>query len=471
MSGGLNLNGGRGPDTLDGGGGDDRIEGRNGADLLSGRGGDDTVLGGAGQDTLRGNGGDDELDGGDGRDELFGGSGDDDLNGGNGRDILVGGNGDDVIDGGNGQDTAVFADDIGSYSITRLPDGRIQVTALDEDSNEGTDILDNVESLQFADGSLDASDIPCFAAGTRILTASGEVTVEALRVGDLVALADGGFAPVTWIGRREVEIARHANPALVRPVRVRAGALADGVPARDLLVSPEHAVLLDGALVPAGLLVNGSTIVAERGMTRIAYHHVGLSAHAALLAEGAPAESFLDLGHAGLLGADAPKLPTDACAPRLESGPVLEAIRARLAARAGLVLAETDDADLHVLADGVAIRPATGTACFAIPAGARDIRIASRAARPSGGDRRTLGVALSALRLRAADGTHVEVPLDDTSLARGFHAAERDGATTWRWTNGEAALPHRWLAGFRGAPMTLDLTVAGTTRYAVPRAA
>lgn len=458
---------------------------------ISGTSGPDQLSGGNGSDTIRGLGGDDTLRGGEGRDQIFGQGGDDRLIGGRGQDTLVGGAGNDVLDGGSGPDTAVFSDVAGNYSITRNADGTITVRGIAGDAlRDGTDRLIDIEKISFTDQTIDASSItaPCFAAGTLIRTTRGEVAVEALREGDVVVLAEGGLAPVRWVGRRGVDLVRHHWPDRVRPILVRAGALAEGVPARDLRLSPEHALALDGVLVPAGLLANGRSILQEHDATRITYYHVELPAHAVLLAEGTPAESYLDLGNRrmfengeeGTVALHPDFAPPPAalagaawCLPRLAPGPALEAIRARLIARADALAASaaTAEADLHLLVDGAVIRgtPAAGGAIrFALPAGARQVAIRSRAACPAaegaawGGDRRALGVALSAILLRAAPtGPALRVPIEDPSLCRGFHPAEAQDGAAWRWTDGHAVLPERWLAGFEGAAVTLDLTVCG----------
>lgn len=450
------------------------IPGGPGRDELTGGTGNDTLTGLAGDDTLRGGEGADSLVGGAGQDVLFGGPGGDTLLGGVGRDTLVGGTGDDRLDGGNGRDTAVFSDVSTRYTITRGAGDTIVVTGPD-----GRDVLDNIESLRFADRSIETSTIPCFAAGTLIRTAAGDVPVETLREGDLVALAGGGFAPAVWIGRRTVEIARHAWPDLVRPVRVRAGALAEGVPARDLVLSPEHALAIDGALVPVGLLANGQSIVQERGGAFVTYLHVELPDHGVLIAEGTPAESYIDLGHRHVLGGHAQASPPRAGGlPRLADGPELEAIRARLDARAealSATLGTTADG-LHLLADGAVVRPEPGSFRFALPAGARDVRIVSAAVCPAatragrGGDRRMLGVALAAIRLRGA-GLSVTLPIEDAGLAAGFHAVERAAGGAWRWTDGEAVLPAAALAPFGDAPVTVELEVCATQPAPTARAA
>jgi hypothetical protein len=102
---------------------------------------------------------------------------------------------------------------------------------------------------------------PCFCAGTRIRTVNGEVAVEELAEGDLVVTASGKQRPIRWIGRRSYKGYFVRGNRDVLPIRIKAGALADNVPSRDLCVSPLHAMLLDGYLIPAFKLVNGVTVV------------------------------------------------------------------------------------------------------------------------------------------------------------------------------------------------------------------
>jgi ELWxxDGT repeat protein len=187
--------------------------------------------------------------------------------------------------------------------------------------------------------------LPCFLAGTRLRAPHGEVAVETLREGDLLLTASGAAVPVTWIGQREVDIARHPAPARVRPVRIRRGAFGDNLPARDLLVSPDHAVLIDGALIPAALLIDGVSVAQEAHPTAH-YFHVELPMHDVLLAEGLAVESYLDTGNRDCFEAadGVTRLHPDfwalhwdnACAPLVLSGPRLAAARALLRDRAAM---------------------------------------------------------------------------------------------------------------------------------------
>jgi autotransporter passenger strand-loop-strand repeat protein len=140
-----------------------------------------------------------------------------------------------------------------------------------------------------------AEVVPCFLAGTRILTDRGEATVEDLRVGDLVQTVLGAaLVPIIWIGHRQLDCARHPHPREVWPVRIAAGAFGPGRPHTDLFLSPDHAIYLNAVLIPVKHLINGSSI-AQVSVDRVTYHHIELAQHDVLLAEGLPAESFLDL--------------------------------------------------------------------------------------------------------------------------------------------------------------------------------
>ena len=137
-------------------------------------------------------------------------------------------------------------------------------------------------------------DVICFMAGTLIRTPDGEVAVETLKRGDLVVTADGRTEPVTWLGRQTVS-RLFADPLRVLPIRIKTGALADNVPSRDLLLSPDHAVLVDGALIQASALVNGTSIVRQTDTkTTFTYYHVEVDDHSLILAENTPAETFID---------------------------------------------------------------------------------------------------------------------------------------------------------------------------------
>jgi hypothetical protein len=190
-----------------------------------------------------------------------------------------------------------------------------------------------------------AEQAPCFRRGSRILTDRGEVAVEDLRIGDLVrTVLGGGMEPVVWIGHRDVACARHPRPEQVWPVRVSAGALGEGRPREDLYLSPDHAIYLEGVLVPVKYLVNSATI-AQVPVDRASYFHVELARHDVVVAQGLPVESYLDTGdrsgfaNGGAVVALHPRFPAPVweglgCAPLIVTGPRLRAARALVAAQA-----------------------------------------------------------------------------------------------------------------------------------------
>jgi antigen 43 len=191
------------------------------------------------------------------------------------------------------------------------------------------------------------STAPCFVTGTRIATDHGEVAVEILKIGDRVRLVDGQIAPIVWIGHRKVDCSRHPKPGLVWPVRVAEGAFGPGEPHRDLFLSPDHAVFVENVLVPVKYLING-TSVAQVKVAEVMYHHVELAVHDMLIAEGLPAESYLDTGDRRNFGNGGgevvlhPNFSTHvregmSCAKLVVAGREIEGVRRRLRERAIVV--------------------------------------------------------------------------------------------------------------------------------------
>jgi hypothetical protein len=145
------------------------------------------------------------------------------------------------------------------------------------------------------------ANAPCFVAGTAILTPRGEIPVESLTIGDTVITRTGEDQPILWIGCRTPDLRRHPCPAAVLPVCISANALAEGVPRRDLWVSPDHAMFIDDVLIPAQLLLNGLNIY--RGVqANVTYYHLELPQHSVIFAENAPAETYLETGDRNAFG-------------------------------------------------------------------------------------------------------------------------------------------------------------------------
>ena len=214
------------------------------------------------------------------------------------------------------------------------------------------------QTINFTESAL-GDFVVCFVTGTQIRTERGDVAVEDLRVGDFAVTASGALRPITWIGHREITAEAGSLPFHQQPVHVRAGAFGHGLPARNLFLSPGHPVLVGadadnegGVLVPVMCLINGTSITREPRAT-VTYWHVELDAHDILLAEGLPAESYIDGGdraffaeasdHALYNPDFVPAGWNGRCRPVAVEGSVVEAERLRLdAVFAGSLSAQCD---------------------------------------------------------------------------------------------------------------------------------
>ncbi|MDB5383692.1 MAG: hypothetical protein JWO26_3324 [Rhodospirillales bacterium] len=342
---------------------------------------------------------------------------------------------------------------------------------------------------------LSVGDAPmlCFTPDTRIATPRGEVRMRDLRVGHLVLCQGigGAVQPIKWIGKVQAEIARHPRPERVRPILIKAGALEDGVPARDLRVSPDHAILRGIVLVPARLLLNGVTILQEQDWPQITYYHLELPRHSVVIADGAPAESWLDDGRRAQFSNSGVTVRfvdfEGACASRgLTCFPVLRderstaPLRASLAARArDLGFQEVDEPDLRLRMGEIVLkgqRAGPGRYMFRLNAEAatfarsRGMALTSRVSTETAAVGRQLGAAISGLMLRAGKAS-ISIGAGDPRLRsiRGLGAPEtpppdvRGGLR--RWMEGVVRLPPALLTGLprltsaHGNAPTLEIEV------------
>ncbi|MFT6532481.1 MAG: Ca2+-binding RTX toxin-like protein [Limimaricola cinnabarinus] len=315
------LTGGEGNDTIFGGEGNDVIHGGldprfpdslnirndegdrltdNGQDELYGGEGDDTIFGQDDDDKLFGGAGDDRLDGGIDNDTIFGGAGNDTIIGGQGvdrlfgdddRDLFTGGNGGDQVTGGEG------GDDYDTLDLTGADVDRIEYTS--EDREDGIVYFKDGTQMQFEEIE---NVVPCFTPGTVIGTPRGERLVEELREGDRIITRDNGIQEIRWVGHKQVGPQQFLTSPHLKPVMIRAGALGNGLPERDMMVSPNHRVLLSGdraqlyfedseVLAAAKHLV-GSNGIHTVEVPRTSYIHFMFDRHEVVLSNGAWTESF-----------------------------------------------------------------------------------------------------------------------------------------------------------------------------------
>ena len=210
-----------------------------------------------------------------------------------------------VTDGADGvNDTSTIVNDNVTWTVSSvLTSGPYQLIGLTDDGDpvlfDGSSAYIASNNPTLGPGVVGASSATaytyCFAADTMIATPKGETRVDALAIGDRITTAAGAVVPVKWIGRQT----RHklfSGPKM-QAIRIRAGALGDGLPHSDLTVTADHGLILDGHVINASALVNGDSInwvpLAELPDTFTVYH-VETEAHDVILANGAAAETFID---------------------------------------------------------------------------------------------------------------------------------------------------------------------------------
>ena len=308
------------------------ITGNDGNNLLKGQKGTDTLIGGKGADSL---------EGGEGADKLFGGAGNDFMSGGDGMDSFaeVAGDGSDTISdfmeadangkGGDFVDLSKFYNkdtlaDVnnagGAFSDARemmqkdQEDGHLdgiidgnnysdQIDDIDLYLNSGVDAQGNAVAVKGDDLTYKNTAVVCFAKGTLLRTVTGDKPIEQVTSGDLVWTQDAGYQPVRWIGSRYLSAQDLEDHPKLTPIRIRAGALGCGLPKRDLVVSPQHRMLVQSQLsdssvqeteilIGAKFLTQIEGIEVEPNGRDVTYFHMLFDCHQVVEAEGALSESL-----------------------------------------------------------------------------------------------------------------------------------------------------------------------------------
>lgn len=282
------ITGGIGNDTIYGMSGHDYLSGGVGNDTIDGGTGNDRILGGEADDTLDGGEGDDCITGGEGEDTITTGAGDDRVNAGDDRDVIHGDGGDFVHGGSGGDDFDTL--------ILKSP---VEVVYTSADKEDGYATFEDGSRIDFEDIE---KVVPCFTPGTLISTASGERPIEELQVGDKVITRDNGLQPIRWIGSKALNGRLLVENPHLRPVLIQKGSLGRGLPERDMMVSPNHRMMVSNenttllfeereVLVAAKHMINSKSIQQVHTIG-ISYIHMMFDSHEVILADGAWTESF-----------------------------------------------------------------------------------------------------------------------------------------------------------------------------------
>lgn len=144
--------------------------------------------------------------------------------------------------------------------------------------------------------------VPCFTPGTMIATPRGEVAVETLKAGDRILTRDNGIQTINWVGQKRLDFMELKKAPQLRPIVIAAGALGDGMPERDMMVSPTHRVLMTSHKAElyfgqSEILVPAKYMLALEGVSvsdqpYVTYIHMMCENHEIVLADGAWSESF-----------------------------------------------------------------------------------------------------------------------------------------------------------------------------------
>ena len=289
-----------GMDVIRGGDGNDTIYGQDDDDILYGDAGDDFIDGGIDDDTIYGGDGDDELYGDKGQDLIDGGAGADDAYGGDDRDTFINVNVGDFVDGGEGGDDWDTLDLTG----TKPTGGSLKVTK--DGTNPENGFVEFFDSNGVSTGTMNFINIedivPCFTPGTLIATPKGEVPVEELGEGDRVITRDNGIQEIRWIGHKQIGWQELNRSQHLKPVLIKAGSLGNGLPERDMLVSPNHRMLVANdrtalyfdereVLASAKHLVDSKEIMTV-DVREVTYIHFLFDHHEVVLSDGTWSESF-----------------------------------------------------------------------------------------------------------------------------------------------------------------------------------
>ncbi|MBO1359957.1 Hint domain-containing protein [Acetobacter sacchari] len=331
----------------------------------------------------------------------------------------------------------------------------------------------------------------CFLSGSMIRTSAGDVPVEDVRIGDIVATFDWRnnseeLRDVTWVGSANISVNKDLrDDEAGYPVCVLKDAVSHGVPYKDMRVTAEHCLFFEGKFIPARMLVNGKNIFYDKNITSYTYYHIETEPHAVIWSDGMLTETYLDTGNrhlfrqhgeVSILTGRARSWERDAAAPLMVERSIVEAIHREVDARAALVaenvignrISLETDPDIHLITDRgrslKRLRLEGNNYSFLIPAGVQSVRIMSRCSRPSDtigpfvDDRRELGVLIG--NITKTSGRRVEI-IDQhlTALSLdGWHGLEGGRG---RWTTGAGTLSVASQPSAQPFSLTVEVMAAG----------
>lgn len=285
--------GGDGNDTIFGQDDDDTLYGDAGSDYVDGGVDDDVIVLGDGNDTGIGGQGDDVIEGGAGQDQLIGGTGADALFGGTGSDLFIGGNAGDMVVGGEDEDgTDVDVLDLTDSNV-------IRVEFVQNDPEAGTVFFNDGSTMTFSEIE---NVIPCFTPGTMIATPRGERPVEDLKEGDRIITRDNGIQEIAWVGHKRITGQQLVKNPHLTPILIKRGSLGQGLPERDMMVSPNHRMLVasdktqlyfeETEVLAAAKHMAGASGIHAVDVMATTYIHFMFERHEVVLSNGAWSESF-----------------------------------------------------------------------------------------------------------------------------------------------------------------------------------
>jgi hypothetical protein len=203
-----------------------------------------------------------------------------------------------TIDGSTTEQDGVDNDSLnlkgfGAFTLTETVDA-------DGDSTSGTAIYADGTTVNFTE--IENLTV-CFAQGTQIKTRDGIHPIETLQVGDKLVTHDNGLQSIRWIGKRTLGAEKLDAYPKLQPIRIKAGALGEEIPSRDLIVSPQHRIVVRSKIairmfeaqevfVPAKHLLGLHGVTIADDMTEVTYYHLLCDNHEIIEADGALAETL-----------------------------------------------------------------------------------------------------------------------------------------------------------------------------------